>query len=167
MIAGPSHAGKTTLLRGLLKTPADWSGLRTRLIELDLELGQNRRGDGDAAVTYLRSLRHSPSSHDLYLVDVGAGQMMSRTFRDYFVDRDDRFRWPVVVWCNRETFVGRHSEATAQREWSNNFSPELAKVWNVARIDGYLIDTSAPVTVAESRHALVDMVRRIVAKCAV
>lgn len=152
MIIGPSHAGKTTLLKalasdfekfGLASSPA--------LLDLDEELGSGHRSDARGAARLVHS--RARQGQGLLLVNVGAGQVVQSDFRNFLQTEPGLF--PVAVWCDKETFLSRHAVETRDREYGNNYTLELRNLWQSCREADRLVDTSRPITEEQSLAELV------------
>lgn len=156
-IVGPSHAWKTVLVGALTRDHQRYGFAQApESLDLDDALGSSSRSDARKAI----ELVHARAANAyLLLVDVGAGQIVEPLFREFL--QAEPGVSTVVVWCDERTFRSRHSVETADREFRNNYRPELAAVWESYRGRGQLVDTSAPRTVEECAIALAAIVRRV------
>ena len=153
MIVGPSHAGKSELLSALAGNFAKFGFASCpRLLDLDEGLGSSHRSDSGMAIELVRS--RAGQGQGLLLVNVGAGQVVQRNFQNFLQTEPGLL--PVAVWCDKETFLSRHAVETGDREYGNNYSPELSNLWQTCREADRLVDTSFPKTIPES---LADLVR--------
>src|SRR5260221_3861891 len=122
MIVGPSHAGKTALLKAFANEFEKFGFANSpKLLDLDEELGSGHRSDARRAIGLVHS--RARQSQGLLLLDVGAGQVVARDFRHFLQMEPGLF--PLAVWCDKETFLSRHAAETREREYGNNFTPEL------------------------------------------
>jgi hypothetical protein len=156
MIVGPSHAGKSTLLR-LISTNPEQFGLLQAVVHLNLdgELGSKHRSDGQWAREIIES--HN-GRQELVLADCGAGQVaFSADFRGYILEDLQRV---AAVWCDIETFRSRHSPETVEREIEHNYGSEVGTIWECARRLDNLVDTSIGISEFESATHLAAIVSR-------
>ena len=151
-IVGPSHAGKATLLKKLVADSARLGFASSpQLLDLDAQLGSNHRSDVPKAVELVGS--HTNKGRVFLLVDVGAGQVVQKDFRDFL--HGEAGLLTVAVWCDERTFRSRHSPDTRDNEFRNNYSRELCALWRICRELGQLVDTSDPATIEQSLEDLV------------
>lgn len=156
-VVGPSHGGKTTLIRHLEEQPDSYC-LRTAppLLDVDQILGSSNRSDSAKAAGVIRCAAREIGD---VLVDVGAGQLVQEPFRQFL--RSSAVVM-IAVWCDEATFRSRHSAATADREVLNNYSPVTQEVWDSCRAAGRLVNTSYPISTDQSASALGKVVAAIV-----
>ena len=155
-IVGPSHAGKSTLIR-LISTNPERFALPPTIVNLNLddELGSGHRCDGAMACEIIASYRRSA---ELVLADCGAGQL---AFSAYFREWISRNLLRVLaVWCDVETFRTRHSPDTVEREIRHNYGPAVAQIWEGARNLDRLVDTS----LGTSEEKAADQMAAIIAR---
>ena len=156
MIVGPSHAGKTTLLKALSDNFAKFGFASSpELLDLDEELGSNHRSDVCRAIELVRS--RARQGQGLLLVNVGAGQVVQRDFRT-FLQAEPALQ-PVAVWCDKETFLSRHDVKTRDCEYRNNYTPELRGLWQTCREADRLVDTICPIPEEQSLAELIRICR--------
>jgi len=86
------------------------------LLDLDVQLGSNYRSHVCRAIHLVRSHAKSDS---FVLVNVGAGQVVQKDFRDFLQSEPGVLL--VAVWCDERTFRSRHSAETRDRELWNNY----------------------------------------------
>ncbi len=155
-IVGPSHAGKSTLIR-LVSTNPERFALPPTVVNLNLddELGSGHRSDGAMACEIIA--RHSRSV-DLVLADCRAGLLaFSAHFRE-FISRT--LLRVVAVWCDIETFRTRHALDTVEREIRHNYGRAVAPIWEGARSLDRLVDTS----LGTSEETAADQMAKIVGR---
>ena len=155
-IVGPSHAGKSTLIR-LVSTNPERFALPPTVVNLSLdnELGSGHRSDGAMACEVIA--RHSRSV-DLVLADCGAGLLaFSAHFREWISQNVLRV---LAVWCDVETFRTRHSPDTVEREIGHNYGPAVARIWEGARNLDRLVDTSLGTSEEEAADQMAAIIAR-------
>jgi hypothetical protein len=153
-VVGPSHAGKSVLVSLVTSQPTRY-GLPASLVSvnLDEELGSASRSDGAKAIEIID--RYGRMCETL-VVDCGAGQLaFSSDFRS-FIERNSMAS--VVVWCDVDTFRTRHSVD----EIPNNYRADLLAIWNLARDQGRLVDTSAGISPEQSAIRLASVITDII-----
>ena len=155
-IVGPSHAGKSTLIR-LVSTNPERFALASTVVNLSLddELGSGHRSDGAMACEIMSS--HSRSGA-LVLADCGAGLLVfSGYFREWISQNLLR---ALAVWCDVETFRTRHSPDTVEREIRHNYGPAVRQIWESARNLDRLVDTSLGTSEEKAADRLAAIVPR-------
>lgn len=155
-IVGPSHAGKSTLIRLLSTNPEQFALPRTIVnLSLDDELGAGHRSDGAMACEIIASNNRTV---ELVLADCGAGQLVfSAFFREWISQNMPRV---LTVWCDVETFRSRHSPDTVEREIQHNYGPAVTQIWESARNLDRLVDTSLGTSEEEAAEQMAAIILR-------
>jgi hypothetical protein len=152
-IVGPSKAGKTQATKTLAADASQMCPFEVVRFDLDEELGPANRGFADRAIECCATASGLSGPNRIVLVDVGAGQLVSSTFRHFLCNSLAYPVRTVVVDCGEETFRERHGD-NAPNEVTRYYGPNsLEYIWREAQRSGRYVDTHGPYNPSEwARH---------------
>jgi shikimate kinase len=158
-IVGPSHAGKSTLLRAVLRdfpnvTPLDLDAEENRAVAIIKAAGGDPDGWEARWQRNLISLKAAEVSPKRVIADVGSGSLQTEQGRRFFVERSAQVIAVVAPW---EVVLARHRGRDPEEFRRTEYSNELRRVYEIARIH---VDTDVDLdgSIAVFRAAIQDMI---------
>lgn len=156
-IIGPSKSGKTTVTQQVVNQSSEICGRSLDRIDLDEKLGPSDRGCAQKAIQVCEQMPARHRGASLLIVDVGAGQLVEREFREFLKSSGAYPDRVIVVDCGEQAFRERHG-ANAVNEVGRYYGPgSLSCIWDEARRRGLCVDTSERCSLDQSA----DHLRRI------
>ena len=122
-IVGASRSGKTTVTEHVVNQSSEICGRSLDRIDLDEKLGPSDRGRAQKAIEVCEQITTRHRSASLLIVDVGAGQLVEREFREFLKSSGAYPDRVIVVDCGEQAFRERHG-ANAVNEVERYYGPQ-------------------------------------------